>query len=1549
MPQIAQGKMAVACPIFRRVFLTLRSDGMSTMTTQHTLGKQLEEATAYYLSVVWGAEVVDWYTYAKQNGLSGQDTGIDLVAYKNGEAYAVQCKNWERAVGINDLLNFLHKAKKEGFKKVIIVADKISTRVEEDIKDFGLDVIFVKAADVKQYANGHGEPAIVKQKLSPLPHQQRAIEAVLKGFEKYDRGKLIMPPGTGKTYTSIKIAESLVGDSGWVLFLAPSIALLDQTIREYHLKSAYQINAYAVVSDNKVGRVNGRKKTEIDDDDENNIIDTTNWHKLSLLSYPATTTAHDLIKNLRFEPNKLNVIFATYQSLDVLIEAHELGLPEFELVICDEAHRTAGVRRKGAEESVFKKVHYNEYIKAKKRLYMTATPKIVEVKDSDEADQIAALYNMNDSELFGHTFFEYTFVQATNDGVILPYTLLLLFIDRRKKKLLKKELQEYLKRERALNVDYATKLKALEDFILGNAVDERDRPIRVKPKSGIIFTNRVRRAKEISEQYKQIINASSNISIDYIEGLMSAYDKARLIKWLGEGKEDDVHILANAKVLTEGIDVPALSLITFFDPKSSVVDVVQAVGRAVRKAPGKKRGYVILPILVNDDSEETKEKIDKSTFKVIWQVISALQSMDETLEAKMRALFIDPKKEKTEETFEPLANDKTEKVEESRENEIKLGILGGGSLELQEIRNFIVPKIVKVFRLAHEFIADWTSEATKLAKEVKEMIEGEIQKTESLIKAKVDELREKLKAMYGYEQFTVEDKKLIAIITQYIIAKPILDALFFDKKSDVEKILDSLFEEFKYFVENNSERLQYFYRKATAKAKAIVNNDERQEFIRLLFTNFFNNVFKDVAKESGIAYTPIEVVNFAVYMTNELAKKHLGKTLGDENVDVVDPFAGTGSFIASVIDMITPEEARAKVERGEIRAADIELLPYLILLKNIQDTLERKMDDPPLFDDALWTDSLYFLSEEKAGLLDTNPLKEHAKKHKQKPIHIVVTNPPWRGKREDVSNEAIIKIPKGIAERIKETYVKYAKYFEIRNMNAYADPYIQTFRVLTDKVKEGIVTMVVNNSSLTSKNGVGIRASLQNEYDHIYIYDLKGNVNYGLRNIEASKSEGENVFGSQTRVGVCVIFLIKKSQPKNKKAQIYYAEIGSGLNTKEKLRKLKNIVVKQEEDIKWTPIVPDERYNWLNQGDSKFYKYPELRKVVFNVFSNGIKTAKDYILYDFVESEVLRKVQKYFGTGDWSKHIKIAVYRPFLPMWVCHHPKVIQEIYKTLIIDTKSAIIAASHGKNGADVFLTKYICDTNLTSTLMMLYPLCIKSKGNGLLDSDNGDYRNDVSIPNINTKFLQKVREALNMPNLTDEDLFYYIAGVIATPRYSEQYGNNLISSHHRVPIFDRESLQRISAVSRKLGELQMLYQDYMVGMVLKVWKDESLRNLPEYPLQITGDADMDKVIEYIRYDSREKSFIINGVAKISGFSEVALEHRIGTLPVLKTVANRLQPRRDEKTGITLDPKLTIGEMYNIMKKLTYYCVEADKIKKELNTLYDAATIVELDSPRC
>jgi predicted helicase len=175
-----------------------------------------------------------------------------------------------------------------------------------------------------------------------------------------------------------------------------------------------------------------------------------------------------------------------------------------------------------------------------------------------------------------------------------------------------------------------------------------------------------------------------------------------------------------------------------------------------------------------------------------------------------------------------------------------------------------------------------------------------------------------------------------------------------------------------------------------------------------------------------------------------------------------------------------------------------------------------------------------------------------------------------------------------------------------------------------------------------------------------------------MRNIEIRKIEGENVFGSQTRLGVCVIFLVKNSKAQSKKAQIYYAEIGDGLKAKEKLRKLKNIVASTNEHVIWQPIIPNERYDWLNQRNLNFHNYPELRKAIFNVFSNGILTGKDYILYDFAGGVLLKKVQRYFVIEDLHKHIKIAFYRPFVPMWVCYHPKLLKAIYKTAIIDTNT-------------------------------------------------------------------------------------------------------------------------------------------------------------------------------------------------------------------------------------------------------------------------------------
>jgi Predicted helicase len=297
-----------------------------------------------------------------------QDTGIDLVAEKDGYLYAVQCKNWDRAVSWRDVGTFVGSLLRKDlhFKGGFLVATSITKEVEREIERLSKKIITVSADDLGEYLDQakallEGKP-IIKEKKQLRVYQQQAIQSVLEGFKSHDRGKLIMPPGTGKTLVALRIAESF-GEGRLILFLCPSIALLDQSIKAWFRDSELPIHAYAVVSDRGVGK-----------DDELN--------SRSLLSFPATTSAEELLRAFRLEEDKLNVIFATYQSLDVIKEAQRRGLPEFDLIICDEAHRTAGVSKR--EETNFKLVHSNEHIRGKKRLYMTATPKVFDVEKEEK-------------------------------------------------------------------------------------------------------------------------------------------------------------------------------------------------------------------------------------------------------------------------------------------------------------------------------------------------------------------------------------------------------------------------------------------------------------------------------------------------------------------------------------------------------------------------------------------------------------------------------------------------------------------------------------------------------------------------------------------------------------------------------------------------------------------------------------------------------------------------------------------------------------------------------------------------------------------------------------------------------------------------------------------------------------------------------------------------------------------------------------------------------------------------------------------------------------
>jgi Predicted helicase len=609
---------------------------------------------------------------------------------------------------------------------------------------------------------------IEKEKKELRPYQKSAIESVIKGFQSNDRGKLIMPPGTGKTLVALKIAESF-GKGSLVLFLCPSIALLDQSIKAWIRDSEIPINSYAVVSDTGVGK----------EDDLN---------AKSLLSFPATTSVQELIEVFTLDKDKLNVIFSTYQSLDVIKEAQILGLPEFDLILCDEAHRTAGVSKKEEENFTnFKLIHNNENIKGKKRLYMTATPKVFDVKGEErrkiEEENLIKIFDMNDEEIFGPKFFEYSFRKAIQEGYLSDYRIVAMELD---KKEVQKELYEYLISEGSLDVDETTKLVGLGKLVKGEVYNESGNPLDLKIKSGIVFTSKIAKSKKIAEEFPKIFQeyfkTTPPAEIKHIDGKMSAFEKRNRIDWLKGGDDTKAHILTNAKVLTEGIDVPALDFVAFLEPKESIVDIIQALGRVIRKAEGKDFGLIFIPLVVDTEKENIDEQVEKTSYKTMWQVIGALASLDSAFEAQIRHILI-------------TDGNENKKDKEDKEDEVL--IIDKGNMKQKKlyepIRKYISAKIVKSFRLGSIFLKDWAVETAKIAKDLKDQIQIAFEKDQSF-RQKFEELKTALSTILNEG---IKEQDTIDLIVQYMLTKPIFDAVF-EHKDRTDEILDSIFEYFKH-------------------------------------------------------------------------------------------------------------------------------------------------------------------------------------------------------------------------------------------------------------------------------------------------------------------------------------------------------------------------------------------------------------------------------------------------------------------------------------------------------------------------------------------------------------------------------------------------------------------------------------------------------------------------------------------------------------------------------------------------------------------------------
>ena len=1240
---------------------SLLSAFRNAAVTEREKGTYFEELTLAYLrneptyqdlyTQVW--TFAEW---AKIQGLDAKDAGIDLVGRTAGtdEIHAIQCKFYapDYKVQKADIDSFFTASGKKPFTHRIIIAttDLWSEHAEEALRDQHTPVTKI---DLQALESSLIDWTKFKPKAAPVllpkkelrPHQADALKVVTAGLAEADRGKLIMACGTGKTFTSLKIAEAVAGKGKRVMFLVPSLALLSQSLTEWTQESGIPLHSFAVCSDSDVG-----KKRKADDD-----VVQTFTHELR---YPATTEPARLAAEMakRHDADHMSVVFATYHSIDVISKAQkDFGLAAFDLVVCDEAHRTTGATFGDLDESAFVRVHDGDYIQASKRLYMTATPRIYgdSAKATAEKADIA-LCSMDDESLYGKQLYVITFSEAVKRHLLVDYKVLVLAVEESH---VSRSLQKLLADgDNQLRVDDAAKIvgcwKALaklgitHDLVGDEAAMKRAvafcqviEPAGPKAKSHKVSSKNIagmfQAVVEAYQAQEEVDQASRIIcEAEHVDGSMNASQKEAKLTWLkAETPENTCRILSNVRCLSEGVDVPALDAVLFLTPRNSQVDVVQSVGRVMRNAPGKNRGYVILPVVIPAGVEPHDALSDNKTYAVVWQVLQALRSHDDRFDAMINKLELngpDPQKMEVIAVCGKVPTKVTKscaagkKIPPKGSQTLGATPLTPGAVqpalpfEIGEIEKAIYAKVVQKCGNRHHW-EDWAGDIAKIARTHIDRITGILENPEhtkesAAFKAFADELRDDLND-------SITDGEIIEMLAQHLITKPVFDSLFagysFASKNPIsmamQDVLDVLNE---HRLDKEADTLEAFYESVRQRAEGIENAEGKQKIVVELYDKFFRNAFPKMTERLGIVYTPVEVVDFILHSVNHLLKTEFGQTLGSSGVHIIDPFTGTGTFITRLLQsgLIQPEELADKY-RSEIHANEIVLLAYYIAAINIEAVYHSLAGgDYVPFEGICLTDTFQLYEKEDmiSALLADN--SDRRKRQKNLDIRVIVGNPPYSvGQKNANDVNANVTYP-GLDNRIRETYAAQST---ATNKNGLYNSYIRAIRWASDRIgKSGIIGFVTNGGFVDTITSDGLRKCLAEEFSSIHVFHLRGNQN---TQGELSRKEGGKIFGEGSRAPIAMSFLVKNPVAQEH-GQIRFHDIGDYLTREEKLAKVAEFqsIAGIEAAEGWQAITPDDHGDWLKQRDDSFSEFIAIGDKdgvagtkLFSNYSNGVKTQRD--------------------------------------------------------------------------------------------------------------------------------------------------------------------------------------------------------------------------------------------------------------------------------------------------------------------------------------------------
>lgn len=1455
-----------------------------------------------------------WEEFPAKAEFGGKDTGIDLVARTDeGEYWAIQCKCYDENAIIDKpaVDTFLSTSSKSFTDEVTLKTVGFSIRLwisttdhwgptatqtianqNPPVQRIGLKDLEMSPVDWAKLEGGsQGNDARLAGK-QLMEHQLKAISKARTHFveEGNNRGKLVMACGTGKTYTALNLVEQLTDSKGLILFMVPSIALLGQALNDWSADSKKPFKAVCICSDSKSSKIT--KKNNNFDDKEDSIID---------LPLPATTNADTIAKQLKLyrkyseQGNGMVVVFSTYQSVDAVSEAQKAILKEtngeygvFDYIVCDEAHRTTGVMKDRDNESSFTKIHDDKNVQGKKRLYMTATPRLYgESAQKKAAEKDAILFSMDDEDIYGKEFFRVNFSYAVEHGLLTDYKVLVLTVNGSDLPAnIKEKVENPLSKE--FDFDDTTKLIGVINGLAKQVKGDGGKTWEVDPRkmhralafcSSIGDLGKPGTSKnvaavlpQLSQDYYNSLNDSEKnkavlIEAKHIDGSMDSMQRNEKLQWLREEPENEnvCKVITNVRCLSEGVDVPALDAVLFLSARNSQVDVVQSVGRIMRNfkkgtPEEKKYGYIIIPIVVDENQKPEEVLNNSTTFEVVWSILNALRSHDDNFNAEVNKINLNRKK--NDPTDDPSRKITIGGValggDDDKQDADDAVVLGADevgkqlTLRFGELKEGIYAKLVEKCgdRLYWE---NWAKEVGEVAKNFIARITQMVLK-EGVHKEEFENFLEGLKKNIND---SIDGPQAIEMLAQHLITRPVFDALFaeyeFVRNNAVSRSMQHMVELLEdKGLTKDLDVLEKFYDSVKRNVTNIDNLEGKQSIIKSLYEKFFKGAFPLTVEKLGIVYTPVECVDFIIRSVNDILKQEFDTSLTEENVHILDPFTGTGTFITRLMQsgLIKKEDLERKY-LNEIHCNEIVLLAYYIADVNIEsvfhDIVKREQYLP--YDGICLTDT-FQLNETGDNDIFSQLFPENSerlKKQKKAPVRVVIGNPPYSVGQKSANDNAQNLSYKTLDSRIENTYAKHSK---ANSVKALYDSYIKAFRWASDRINSngnkdgGIVAFISNGAWLDGLGQDGMRKCFEDEFSSIYVLNLRGNQRTSG---ELSRKEGGKIFGSGSRTPIAITFLVKNPKAENKKAVIHYHDIGDYLSREDKLKKVKEFRSLGSGKIDWQIIEPNDKHDWINQRDGVFdtlvslapeKKFDTTSKSIFVPYSLGIASSRDIWVWNSskqsLEDNMCSSIDfynecktKYHNGEDidydvtrisWNDslidlcksneklsfdvgYIRTGLYRPFYKSNLYSQKCWIQRTYQQMKLfpESKSSNVAICVSGIGHQKPFANFI--TNIIGDLQVLdkaqyFPLYWyeergeKKAGNQLelFEQEEGEGKY-IRHDGVSDWILKEVRSRYgNLTSISKEDIFYYVYGILHSEEYRTRFADDLRKSLPRIPIVDK-----------------------------------------------------------------------------------------------------------------------------------------------------------------